>query len=307
MKIHIIIIIALLLIIGQVSAQIKYAVLPVHSLGIDDVTTQTVDMLLRQQIVKETGQEVISKSRTDEAAGDELCMDLECAVEIGNKLNADKLVTTSLSKLGRKIVVQFMLFDVKNNNTILADNVMSQNIDDMEMVIIRISKSIAQEIPIEKSGEVGAIVKNEEKSLTRRRARRFTGISFGYLFPVNGYDGKKEEIFSADLRLGFEMSNTAVGTQFALRKGFAANIYVHYLLSRKDVCPYIGGALGFHWVAHDSMFENNKRTDGMELTASTGLRLFRTYNFQVMINLDYSFTFNDFDDQAIVFTIGLLK
>ncbi len=301
------IIIVILLFAGQLIANVNYAVFPVRATGVDNDTAETVDMLLRQEIIKETGGEIVGKNRTIEVAGYEICMELECAVEAGIKLNADKVVTSSLSKLGNKIVVQFMLFDVAGNKTILADNVVSKNVDDLEMVIVRIAKSIAQEIPIKKSAEVGAIVKNEEKSLTRRRAKRFTGFSFGYMFPLNGYDDKKDEIFTADLRMGFEMSNTAVGAQFAIRKGFATNIYVHYLMSRKDICPYVGGALGFHWVYHDDDLDNDERTDGFELTASTGLRLFRTYNFQVVINLDYIYTLNDFDDQAFVLTIGLLK
>jgi len=308
MKTHKLLLLALIILTGQVFAQTRYAVLPVKSLGMDDVTTQTVDMLLRQEIIKETGAEIVSKSETINAAGDELCMELECAVAAGSLLGADKVVTTSLSKLGNKIAVQFMLFDVKENRTILADNVMSKNVDDLEMVIIRLAKSIAQELPIKNTAEVGAIVKNEEKSLQRRRAKRFAGFSFGYLFPSDGYDNKKEEVFTVDMRLGFEMSNTAVGLFVGVRKGIASNIYVSYLMSRKDICPYVGGALGFHWVAHKSMFEDDdKRTDGFEVTASTGLRLFRTYNFQIVINLDYIYTFNDYDDKAVVLTIGLLK
>lgn len=296
-------ILIILMSVGTLIAQTQYAVLPVRSMGIDRVTTQTVDMLLRQEIVKETRAELISQNRTAEVSGEELCMDLDCAVAIGSELEADKVVTATMSKLGSKIVVQFMLFDVGKNRTILADNVIAKNIDDLEMVIIRIAKSIARETPIDKSAEVGAIVRNEEKSLTRRRARRYTGFSFGYLFPQEGYRNKTDKRFTTDLRLGYELTNTAVGAFFGYREGFATNIYLSYLLTRTDICPYIGGALGFHWVYH----ENDKRSDGFELTASTGLRLFRTYNFQVMVNLDYIYTLNDFDDQALVLTIGLLK
>jgi len=298
-----ILILGSLILISQLLSADYYAVLPVYSIGIDAYTTQTVNMLLRQNIAKETGKEIISQSRTDAAAGGKFCMDAECALEIGQELNAIKVVSSSLSKLGKKIVVQFMLFDVENNRTILTDNVVSENIDDLEMVIKRISISIARETPIEKSAEVGAIVKNEEKSLTRRQAKRFAGFSFGYLFPTEGYDGNTEESFTADFRTGYEITNTAVGALFAIRKGFATNIYISYLMTRKDICPYLGGALGFHWVNHKS----GNRSDGFELTASSGLRLFRTYNFQVIINLDYIYTFNDFKDQALVFTVGLLK
>ena len=53
--------------------------------------------------------------------------------------------------------------------------------------------------------------------------------------------------------------------------------------------------------------DDNRRGDGFELTLNGGLKLFRTYNFQILINFAYLATFNDYDDRATVFTIGLVK
>ena len=87
-----ILLLIMLLSASLLTAQVQYALLPVRSMGIDRVTTQTVDLLLRQEIVKETGGELISSARTAELSGEELCMDIECAVAIGSELNADKVV-----------------------------------------------------------------------------------------------------------------------------------------------------------------------------------------------------------------------
>jgi hypothetical protein len=102
-----------------------------------------------------------------------------------------------------------------------------------------------------------------------------------------------------------------VGAQFALRKGIALNIYTSYLITKTDFCPYVGGAFGFHWVAHDDDENDEKsndelKSDGLEFIINTGIRAFRTYNFQVLLNFDYAFTLNDYDDEAIIFTIGLM-
>jgi len=309
MKKNRVLLIAVILILStQIFAQGYYAVLPVRALGIDDGTTQTVNMLLRQEITSETGKELVSQSLTEQTVEDANCMDLECAVDIGTKLGAKKVVSASLSKLGHKVIVQFMLFDIEENRTILADNVVSNSVEDLEMVVKRIAASISQEEPIEDTAEIGYLVQNENKSINRRRrARRYTGLSFGYLFPIEGYSYDGDEELTADFRAGYEMTNTAVGALFAIRHGFATNIYVHYLMTTTDVCPYIGGALGFHWISHFDGYYDDKRSDGLELTGSAGLRLFRTYNFQVVINFDYTYTFNDYDEQALVFTLGLLK
>ena len=114
--------------------------------------------------------------------------------------------------------------------------------------------------------------------------------------------------FTLDFRTGTEINDFAIGMQLAARKGFAVNIYTTYLLSRKDVCPYIGGAFGFHWVSHPGFDDDDDiNCDGFEFTANMGVRLFHTYNFQVLFNFAYAVTFNDFDDKAIIFTIGLLR
>ena len=119
------------------------------------------------------------------------------------------------------------------------------------------------------------------------------------------------------MRIGGEFDNTAIGMQMAFRKGFATNIFAQHLLSKKYVCPYVGTSLGFHWVSHSDQYERfrdqqdyqhhmEKRGDGFEINIDAGLRLFRTYGFQLNLDLAYSISFNDFNDRAIVFTMGFL-
>jgi hypothetical protein len=106
----------------------------------------------------------------------------------------------------------------------------------------------------------------------------------------------------------YETPNYAVNGLFGIRKGITLNIGGSFLFSRKDLCPYIGAGFGFHWVSHDEDDgEEDTRGDGFELIASTGIMAFRTYNFRVLLNLDYTIAFNDFDDQAVVFTLGIQR
>ncbi len=227
-----------------------------------------------------------------------------------------------MSKLGEKIIIQFVLMNVETSKRILSETTSALSVEDLENVMNRIALSVAREEPLNKTAEVGTITEKEQVPELRRGAERMAGISFGYLFPQSGYDAY-EKSFVFEFRAGFEMPQTALGMLLAIRKGFAANIYGDYLFTKTDVCPYVGGAFGFHWVSHtshtyivdytttqnSSYYNNNadKQSDGFELTLNTGLRLFRTYDFQILLNLDYIYTFNDYKDQAIVFTIGILR
>ena len=280
------------------------AILPFYSPGIDYMSSETAELLLRQEVGKLTAMEIISEKVTAQSVTGGPCRDVACAVEIGEALGVDEVVLCSLTRLGEKIVVQYTLVDVGEKRALVMDNTTAEAVEDLEAVMKRVAASIVSRKSIEETAEVGAIMEREATPHLRRRAHSINGFSFGYLYPQNGYDGEGRS-FTFDYRRGFEMPRLAVGAQLALRKNVAANIYTSYLLTRTDLCPYVGGAFGFHWVSH-SDDDGNKHSDGFELTVNAGVRAFRTYNFQVLLNFDYAFTLNDYDDEALVVTIGLL-
>lgn len=187
----------------------------------------------------------------------------------------------------------------------------ASNVEDLEVLMKRLAKSVVNVEPIEKSVEVGNVLAAESTEPLRRASRKNVGLSFGYVYPQAGYENS-DRSFIVDGRFDFELQDVAVGIMMGIRKGFAMNIYGSYLLTRTDLCPYIGGAFGFHWVSHGDYVgpynpnRNNMRTDGFEITAHTGLRILHTYNFQLHANLEYIYTLNDYNDRAIVFTIGIL-
>ena len=138
----------------------------------------------------------------------------------------------------------------------------------------------------------------------------------GYLFPQNGYDDDRKS-FTLNAYFDHEINDYAVGLMAGARDGFAINIYGNYLFSKTDICPYLGTSLGMHWVNHSEIFgtyveetgeyiEEDKTGNGIELGLKGGLRILHTYNVQLFISLEYIVTFNDYDDKAIVFSIGIL-
>ena len=291
----------------------RIAVLPFESIGIEEVYVLTSESLLRLEIGKLSSMDLISEKRTAQQLDEGPCMDIECAVEIGNRLNANQVVACRLAALGEKVVVQYLLVDVSSQKALLMDETTATRIEDMNTVMKRIAMSVVNHELIEENAEVGAIMEEETRSPRRRGSHKFFGISFGYLYPQSGYD-HSDRSFTLDFRTGAELDDFSVGMQVALRKGLALNIFSSYLLSKKNLCPYVGGAFGFHWVSHhdhhddfDHYEDGEKKCDGFELTANAGLRVFHTYNMQVILNLAYAYTLNDYGDKAIIFTIGLLR
>ena len=293
--------------VSNLSAE-TIAVLPFYSLGIEEISIQTAESILKNEMQKLSSMQIIPRDKTIAALAGKQCTETMCAVEIGKELEADLVLISNLSKLGDKIIIQYNLIDVNIGQSALVDNTTSLTIEDLEVVMKRIAISIVSKKPLEETAEVGVIMENEGDIPRRRSARRTWGVSFGYLYPQNGYGSVNDRSFTIDFRSSYEVKNIAVGLQLASRYGFASNIFASYLFSKNDICPYAGGALGFHWVAHNESFLNgNMRGDGIEFIVNAGIRAFRTYNFQILINIDYAITFNDYDDRALIFTIGLLK
>ena len=77
------------------------------------------------------------------------------------------------------------------------------------------------------------------------------------------------------------------------------------LLSQTDFCPFVGGSFGFHWIAHNNSTLNV--TDGFEIALKTGFHAFRTYDFHILVNFEYTCSLNNKPDQSLIFTLGLLS
>ncbi len=224
-------------------SDIKILIIPFNSLGIDSISLVTAQSLFKFDLVKYCNWKI---EETEQS-----CSSENCAIELGKEHDAQKSFICNMSKLGEKIIVQFILMNVETSKRILSETTSALSVEDLENVMNRIALSVARGEPLNKTAEVGTITEKENVPELRRGAERMAGFSFGYLFPQSGYDSN-EKSFTFEFRAGFEMPQTALGMLLAIRKGFAANIYGDYLITKTDVCPYVGGAFGFHWVSHSS-------------------------------------------------------
>jgi hypothetical protein len=289
----------------------RIVILPLTNNGIDAVTIETAESILRTEIGKLSSMDIVSGRKTAEAVGGTPCAESECAVQIGRSLDATQVLGCRLSALGDKIIAQYFLVDVPSGKQILIDQATATSAEDLDVLMKRLARSVIELEPISKNAEVGQILESETAEPARRATRKNFGFSFGYLYPQSGYD-HSDRVFIVDTRFDYEIQDYALGMLVGIRDGFATNLYASYLASRADICPYIGGGLGFHWVSHNNLFdpvthqEVSSRGDGVEISAIGGLRILHTYSFQMIFNLEYIYTMNGYDDQAIVFTIGIL-
>ena len=301
---------------AQESETGSLVILPFHSMGVEAAAVQSAESILRQEMGRLSVWDLVSVRRMATALDSAFEFDPHYASAAGQKLGADKVVLCQLSSLGSKIIVQYMLYDRVDSRLVTQDRLTSASVEDLDTVMKRMALTLVEQVPFQETAQVGLITEQESRGSLRRGANKFAGFSFGYLFPLSGYD-EVDRSFAMDFRMGNEFENFSVGMQLYLRKGFGVNIFSSYLLSKKDVCPYIGGGLGFHWVSHQTHYvddtqwngdgsQDEKKGDGFEMVLNMGLRLFHTYKVQILLNGAFSFTFNDYEDTGFTFTIGLI-
>ncbi len=301
---------------AQENSDWDIAILPFDYIGIDEATVLSAESILRMEINVATNRNIVPTDKVLQAMGERVCNQLDCAVDIGVTLDVSRVLMCNLTALGEKILVYYTLVDVASASAVIKDRASALYVEDLDAVLKRVALSVTQTKSIERTAEVGNITAEEALEPFRRNTNTLTGITFGYLYPQHGYDND-DRSFSIDFRVAHELEQYEIGMLFAARKGLAVNLFGNYLFTRKDICPYLGAAFGFHWISHERLSynynnnygyyeESDERGDGFEFTFNGGVKFFRTYDFQILANLAYLFTLNDFDDRAAVFTVGLV-
>jgi len=297
-----------------VSAQETLAVLPLKGTGVESSAQETVYLLLLSDIKQFNKYIVLPESEILPLLDNGECSDAICAAEIGRQVKASKVAFGSLNKLGEKIIFQYDLVDVASGMTLLSDNLTALRVEDLDRVTKRVAASIVQQIPAEKTVEFGLVTEQESQESVTRKANALWGIGFGYLYPQKGYDNEQRD-FVWDFRSLYEMRCFAVDALLGIRKGFALNVGFMYLFSPKEFSPYAGAGIGFHTVSHEAIYDGNdsysdqqeKASDGFEFLLKGGLLAFRTYDFRIIVTVEYSITLNDYHDRAVVLTIGVMR
>ncbi|MBI9073365.1 MAG: hypothetical protein JEY94_17315 [Melioribacteraceae bacterium] len=301
-------------------------ILPFYSNGIDDISLESSETIFRQELSKLDSFNISSRKLIYNVLGEDICTEFDCALSAGEKLESDNVVYFNFLSLGKKIIVQFTLIDINKKSIILDESINVSSIEDFDTVMKRIALSVATKKTIEETAQVGLITKNESNKSFLRGSRKYYGFSFGYFKPVSGFDDM-EKSFNLEFETGAELETVAYGLKMFVRKGFGASVFMSYLFSNKDFCPFVGGGIGYHLISDEAHYERRyveydygyehgsyyydehpeDKGDGVELHLHTGLRLFHTYNFRIKIGFEYSYTLNEFNDHAFAFTIGFLK
>jgi hypothetical protein len=296
------------------------AVLDFKSIGVDEALVDATVTLLRSDIASYKKYTLIEKDKIEKMLGGPTdCADKDCAAEIGDKINAEKVVYGTVSKLGEKYVIAASIVDVASKKLVFQDRISATSAEDLDIVSKRLAKAIVTGKSVEKTAEVGAVIEEETKEPRRRRSFYTVGGKFGWGFPIGSDSyGGTNALMGGDFLYWYETQNVIVEFSFGAymtpmttsvsfmedttiqeeatihaMEATYAQLSLLYLFSKQDICPYAGGGIGMKnlWVTQDNPGFFDSYTEsafGMGLTVNGGIIAFRTYDFRVFLDASYS-------------------
>jgi hypothetical protein len=267
---------AVLLGAGLVSAQSKLAVFEFEPVMADTGLTKVVATLLSDRLVdtRAFGAVVASHERPATVAA---------AASIAKSLGADQAILGSIARVGEGSIISYRLVSVPAGDVLLSDRASLGNESELDVVTERMARSIRDRKPFAATEQAGFATSAEVRSREAASAILFTT---GYTFPIyNTYPKNPGTmLFTLDAAVTYELPQFMAMAQMGIIRGKEGFQDVHFeLLGHKvfgvgDIATYLGGGLGIHRI---SMWGGND-DDGLSLTASGGVLLFRNNIFRIV-------------------------
>lgn len=281
---------------GAVSAE-KVLLFRFRSTGVDEQLLDAVDQVFGDAL---TGYGVYSPVRAYEVVGNVQCHTPACAAGYAGDAGYGKALIGSLTRFGDKVIVNVNLVDAESSEVVHRAEGSSETVEDLDIVAKRLAKSISTGRPVSESAEVGMITEKESSPERRRSSFTTKGIRAGFLWALDNSFGKPDRMPAIDFVVQHDMPDYFLSGKFGIKWGSGSWAFtwlhtkVGRYFGRGDFSPFISAGLGLESVnteydIEDASFtrqENDKKT-GFAISAGTGLALFRTYDFQFQLDIDY--------------------
>ncbi len=277
----------------------KIGVIHLKSVGVEQETADIVANLLAAEI-SNYGYQGVNPDGMDAAVGRTIaCYESGCAAEVGLAAKVDQVAFGSVSRLGEKHIVQISVVNVVTQEMTWSGSLSAKTAEDLDMIAKRLAKSIVEGKKPDETVEVGIITEEEEKKPLRRRVFHTTGIRTGMLQPIGGY-ANSSTLFGTGALYWYETPNFALevcfsyafsgdmsGDQGKAIEATIPEISGLYLFSRNDICPYLGGGLGFGILALEDRYYDSGAEYDVVFNGGGGVVFLRTYDVRFLLDVRY--------------------
>lgn len=281
----------------------KILVLPFKATGIDSISALTATGLLRKEVDRAGKFEVVSEVNTPMT----LCGDIACAVDIGKSERINNVVYGSYSRLGSKVIVEYVLVDVRKGASSVSGDLSATSLDDLDATMSGIAHTVSTGEKVQRFGSSAS--PHPTVVINKLPYQGYVGGSIGQMYRSSGYP-EDEKAIVFDARLSLEYPTYALNLISGWRVGPMISVGASYYILPGSISPYIGAGFGYHLITTgaftDPYASEPVFASGFQTMMSVGVEALRTNDLHVLLNLDYMLTFDGRNDKAFVLTLGLL-
>jgi hypothetical protein len=291
-------------------------VLPFRTVGTSDTTAVVTRDLLAGEL-ETLGLSVVSmrSHRGDTPSGEKGCDEVDCALSLASEHQAAQVVFGSLSRLGDKFVVRVRAVRAGEAKPFYSDQIPAEMEEDLDVVMRRIAEGIAGGRTDSDRATINSVTDVEANAARRRKGRSGIGLRTGFLFPVGDSYGGTDRL--TNLRLAYKFEGHDFFIESTALLGFAwgggafewtpFDVFAARIFGVGDVSGYFGGGLGMRVVSVESDpvyvpdewggYNDTEIQSAATLAAEVGggLIAFRTYGYQVIVDLRYQHVLENFN------------
>jgi hypothetical protein len=158
---------------------------------------------------------------------------------------------------------------------------------------------VAEKKKSEATAEVGKVIKKESEEPGRRAAFITGSTRIGLMMPISGFGHDPGVPLGLAFTANYETDKFMAEMSYSIY-GLSGNanldafeISAFKLMSVTDVCPYLGGGIGFG-VASEDIFSNSNIAPVINFGG--GIIFLRTYDFRFIADARYRISFSTIDD-----------
>lgn len=244
---------------------------------------------------------------------DKVCSDKNCA--LNDTIKADIVVFYKLQKLGSNIIFSSTRLSSEES---FSTKLTAKNIEDMEQVCLRISKSVALKESIDSAADVDNITETDSDEPKRRTSLGRVGLSGGIFIPFSDYEYTESSYFSSSetkkysnlVKFNYSyLSEFKNNTALLIEGGFASprvsfmDLNFIKFENKEDTSPFYGAGIGYYSLPRESGY--NPNDSGPAISLQVGMILYRTYNLNVILRSKFIQIFNNEKDRGLIFDVGV--
>jgi hypothetical protein len=291
--------------------------LPLRTVGVSDTTATVARDILAGEL-ESRGLSMLGRGSVPALpSGPRACDEVDCALSLARERQAAQVIFGSLSRLGEKVIVRVRALRVGDTAPYYTDQLSALTEEDLDTIMQRIAEGIAEGRANSARATVESVTRAETETPRRRAGRSGVGLRAGFIFPDgDSYGGDR----LTSLRLvykfegrGFLIESTAL-LGLAWRDGSIewtpVDIFAGRIFGKGDLSGYLGGGLGMCSLHLEREVGCPECVPGTQCActhtvseaATTlsadlggGLLAFRTYGYQIVVDLRYHYVFEEFD------------